>query len=50
MNNSSYQKRSDSLNCKFNKFYTSLQQVECFLNTICKVKRTKKIINLFKKD
>ena len=42
------EKHDNKLNCKFNKFFCSLQQVECFLNTICKVKRSKKIINLFK--
>lgn len=37
-------------NCKFNKFFLSLQQVECFLDTLCRVKRSKKIINWFKKS
>ena len=43
------EKKDNKLTCKFNKFFCSLQQVESFLNTICKVNRAKKIINLFKK-
>jgi len=36
-------------NCKFNKFFQSLQQVECFLNTMCKVNNAKNIVKWVKK-
>ena len=42
------EKQDTLLKCKFNKFFCSLQQVECFLNTLCRVKRTKKVLNFLK--
>jgi len=40
--NSNFNSNS-KLNSKFNRFFLSLQQIECFLNTICTVNRSKKI-------
>lgn len=34
---------------KFNRFWCSLQQVECFLNTVCHIQHSKKIVNWFRK-